>query len=82
MSIEMKILRYLYDHPGRRQRYIASACGVWLCDAMFLGAITDLHDLGLIRNVSVNDPANMEFYYKWYLTPQGQKIVEEMKNTP
>lgn len=82
MSLCYQILNYLYDHPGRRQRYIASACKVWLCNAEFLGAIADLHDLGLIRNVSVNDPANMEFYYKWYLTPKGQKIVEEMRKTP
>lgn len=77
MSIDLQILLYLHEHAGSRQRYIASACHVWLCDAIFMGAIRDLHDLGLIRNESINDPAQMEFYYKWYLTEKGEKIVKD-----
>lgn len=64
MSIYLQILLYLYEHVGSRQRYNASA-------------IRDLHDLGLIRNESIYDPAQMEFYYKWYLTEKGEKIVKD-----
>ena len=77
MSIEMQILLYLNKHAGARQRYIAKECKVWQCDSLFLGAIADLHDLGLIRNESIHDPAQMEFYYKWYLTEKGEKIVKD-----
>jgi hypothetical protein len=42
-----------------------------------MGAIHNLHDLGLIRNESIHDPAQMEFYYKWYLTKKGEKVVKD-----
>ena len=78
MSLEAQILFYLSEHVGSRQRYIASACNVWQCDSLFMGAICDLHDMGLIRNESIHDPAQMEFYYKWYLTEKGEKLVKDL----
>ena len=77
MRIDLQILLYLHEHAGSRQRSIANACDVWLCDAIFMGAISNLHDLGMIRNESIHDPAQMEFYYKWYLTEKGEKIVKD-----
>ena len=77
MSIDLQILLYLHEHAGSRQRSIASAIGVWLCDSIFMGAISNLHDLGMIRNENIHDPAQMEFYYKWYLTEKGEKIVKD-----
>ena len=77
MTIDLQILLYLYERAGSRQCYIANACHVELCDAIFLGAICALHNLGLIRDESIYDPAQMEFYYKWYLTEKGEKIVKD-----
>ena len=80
MSIEMKILLYLADHAGSRQRYIAKAVGLWQCHVDFLSAMQDLHAMELIRNVSISDPAQMEYYYEWYLTREGEELVKKIKN--
>lgn len=77
MSIEMSILRFIAAHPGSRQRYIAKAVKLWQCHVDFLSAMQDLHAMELIRNVSISDPANMEYYYEWYITEKGKEIIRK-----
>lgn len=61
------ILNYIHVHPGCRKREIASGIDIWLCDAHFLNAMSYLEKSGKIYSVAHNDPANMEFYDKWYI---------------
>lgn len=70
-----KILVCLLEWPGSRQREIASSLRVWLCDSTFLDTMHQLENDGLIKHTVHNDPANMEFYKKWYLTPAGYRLV-------
>ena len=65
------ILYCLDRWPGSRKREIASSLRVWQCDKIFLDTMSKLEKEGLIRRHPVNDPANMEFYDKWYLTDEG-----------
>ena len=37
--------------------------------------MSKLKDTGLIQYVTINDPANMEFYDKWYLTEAGYRAI-------
>lgn len=69
--MEKKILAYLNRWPGARKRSIASAIGIWQCEATFLECMRDLRNAGLIYRINHSDPANMEFYDKWYLTKAG-----------
>lgn len=62
-----KILEYVRTHPGCRKRYIASALHIWQCDFNFLATMDDLHEDGLLREEYYKDPAQMEFYSKWYV---------------
>jgi len=62
-----KIYNYIKENPGCRQREIASALHIWLCSKEFLNALRDLEFSDRIYNVSYQDPANMEFYLKWYI---------------
>ena len=64
--MEEKILSYLRKHPGARKREIASHLHVWQCSFEFLATIDDLCEDGLIREEIYRDPAQMEFYSKWY----------------
>ena len=62
-----KIYNYIKENPGCRQREIASELHVWLCSNEFLDALRSLEFDNRIYNVSYRDPANMEFYLKWYI---------------
>ena len=62
-----KILEYLTNHPGARKREIASFLKVWQCSFEFLATIDDMCEDNLIRAESFSDPANMEYYDKWYV---------------
>lgn len=62
-----KIIEYVRNHPGCRQREIAVSLHVWQCDPFFMGALADLEDLGRLRRESYQDIGNMEYYYKWYV---------------
>ena len=73
--MDRKILKYIGANPGCRQRYIASSVGVWQCDAIFMGCLHNLEDLGFIYRESYSDPANMEYFYKWYLTDKGECAI-------
>lgn len=61
-----QIINILREHPGLRKREIASYMGIH--HFKILKAITDLVNEGIIYSVYYNDPANMEFYDKYYLT--------------
>jgi hypothetical protein len=61
-----KILAYLCDHPGARKREIAGHLHIWLCDETFLIIIQHLERAHLIRRETFSDPAQMEYYDKWY----------------
>ena len=61
------ILECIAHNPGCRQRYIASYCHVWYLDSVFLKTLFALRDSGLIYSESYSDPAQMEYYNKWYI---------------
>lgn len=70
-----KILACLNRWPGSRKREIAGFLRIWLCDKVFLDTMSELKNNGLIQYVTINDPANMEFYDKWYLTEAGYHAI-------
>lgn len=78
--MKRKILEAIAAMPGCRQRSIASAIRVWQCDATFLECLRDLRASGLVFRISHSDPANMEFFYKWYLTDKGQCAIMNTEN--
>lgn len=78
--MKRKILEAIAAMPGCRQRSIASAIGVWQCDATFLECLRDLRAAGLIYRIDHSDPANMEFFYKWYLTSEGERAIMNTEN--
>lgn len=73
--MEKKILAYLNRWPGARKREIAGFLRIWLCDKVFLDTMSELKNNGLIQYVTINDPANMEFYDKWFLTEAGYRVI-------
>ena len=66
-EIRTKILNYLCKHPGSRKRYIASYLKIWQCDSLFLNTMDDLYEDGLIRYETVINPAQLEYYDKWFV---------------
>ena len=78
--MKRKILEAIASMPGCRQRSIASAIHVWQCDATFLECLRELRATGLIYRISYSDPANMEFFYKWYLTNAGERAIMNTEN--
>ena len=78
--MKRKILEAIASMPGCRQRSIASAIGVWQCDGLFLNMLRTLEGRGLIRRENFSDPANMEFFYKWYLTNAGERAIMNTEN--
>lgn len=69
-----KILAYLNRYPGARKRFIASKIHSPV-NGIFLHSFSELEDIGFIQRVTINDPANMEFYDKWYLTDVGYRAI-------
>lgn len=61
-----KILDYLREHPGARKREIAGYLHIWLCDGFFMDVMHHLERANLIRYEVYRDPAQMEYYDKWY----------------
>ena len=78
--MKKKILEAIAMMPGCRQRSIAAAIHVWQCDATFLESLRDLRAAGLIYRINHSDPANMEFFYKWYLTNAGERAIMNTEN--
>lgn len=66
MMMAEKILGYLHDHPGARKREIAGHLHIWLCNETFLIVMHHLKRANLIRCETYSDPAQMEYYDKWY----------------
>jgi len=69
-----KILACLNRYPGARKRFVASEIHCFV-DGTFLRAFSEMENDGLIQHVAINDPANMEFYDKWYLTDVGYRAI-------
>ena len=65
-----KILSCLNRYPGARKRFIASEIH-YPVNGTFLRTFSELENNGFIQHTTINDPANMEFYDKWYLTEAG-----------
>ena len=62
-----KILEYLSNHQGARQRDIASFLKVWVADTDFLKVLYEMKENNIIQAVAYVDRANMENYCKWYI---------------
>lgn len=73
--MDKEILRAIAAMSGCRQRSIASTIGVSQYDAIFMGCLHNLEDLGFIYHENYSDPANMEYYNKWYLTDKGKYVI-------
>lgn len=71
--MEKKILTYLNRWPGARKRSIAR--GVRVFSATLIPLMSQMEKDGLIQRVTIKDPANMEFYDKWYLTEAGYYAI-------
>ena len=80
MELKIKILEYLAKRPYCRQRYIASACSMWVCDYQFLNSLHSLLDEGFINREFYHDPAQRDFYYLWYLTDKGKSVIINTEN--
>ena len=78
--MDRKILETIGAMPGCRQREIASGSGVWQCNAIFMGCLHNLEDLGFVYRENYSDPANMEYFYKWYLTDKGKYAIMNIEN--
>ena len=66
MTLKNEILRYIMNHPGCRKRTIAEDIGIWQCDVQFLAAMCELEQEKMIKSELFRDPANMDYYYKFY----------------
>ena len=69
-----KILSCLNRYPGARKRSIASEIHHPI-DGTFLRTFFEMEDNGLIKRITISDPANLEFYDKWYLTEAGYRAI-------
>lgn len=69
-----KILACLNRYPGARKREVATEIHCFV-DGTFLRAFSEMENDGLIQHVAINDPANMKFYDKWYLTDVGYRAI-------
>ncbi len=73
--MEKKILSYLNRWPGSRKRSIARGARIFSINGELLRTMSKMEKDGLIQRVTINDPANMEFYDKWYLTEAGYRAI-------
>ena len=67
------ILRILREHPGLRKREIAS-----YLNCHHFTIITTLHEMeedGLVRTKYHHDPAQMEFYDRYFITDEGAQFL-------
>ena len=63
-----QIFEIIKAHPGVRLREIAGYIHIWHLNKYFLKAMRELEMVdNKIYNISFQDPANMEFYNKWYI---------------
>ena len=73
-NMKEKILACLNHYPGSRKREIAIEIH-YPVSGNFLRVFSEMENNGLIQHVTINDPANMEFYDKWYLTEAGYRAI-------
>ncbi len=73
--MEKKILSYLNRWPGSRKRSISRGARIFSINGELLRTMSKMEKDGLIQRVTINDPANMEFYDKWYLTEAGYRAI-------
>ena len=67
------ILHILREHPGLRKREIAS-----YLNCHHFTIITTLHEMeedGLVRTKYYHDPAQMEFYDRYFITDEGAQLL-------
>ena len=76
--MEEKILAYLNRWPGSRKRAIARGARIFSVDGQLLRTMSQMEKDGLIQRVTVKDPANMEFYDKWFLTEAGYRAIMDV----
>lgn len=76
--MEEKILSYLNRWPGARKRSIARGAKIFSVNGEFLRTMSKMENAGLIQRITINDPANMEFYDKWYLTEAGYCVIMDV----
>ena len=69
-----KILACLNRYPGAHKRFVASEIHSPV-NGIFLHSFRELEDIGFIQHITIHDPANMEFYDKWYLTDVGYRAI-------
>lgn len=62
-----KIIAYITEHPGCRKREIAYGLQIWQCNGTFLHTMSELSLNNVIRYETYHDPAQMEYYDKWYI---------------
>ena len=63
-----QIFEIIKAHPGVRLREIAGYIQIWHLNKYFLKTMNELEMVdNRIYNISFQDPANMEFYNKWYI---------------
>ena len=63
-EIKEAIVEYIEKYPGTRKHYLGEACGEWYINLLPL--VHELEEEGRIYSEYYRDPANMEFYDKYY----------------
>ena len=61
------IYNYIKENPGVRKRDIASELHIWVCDKDLSNMLYELLREGRVFRRLHRDPANMDFYDKWYI---------------
>ena len=64
MAIYKKLLDTVKENPGCRVRTLADIIDEPPLDV--IDALGSLEDVGLVRHETHSEPANMQFYKKWY----------------
>lgn len=65
MASKQEIYEVIKAHPGIRQREISSKLGIWVGDLVH--PICEMEKEGLIKKELFNDPANIDWYYMWFV---------------
>ena len=61
------IYNCIKENPGVRKRDIASELHIWVCDKDLSNMLYELLREGRVFRRLHRDPANMDFYDKWYI---------------
>ena len=65
-----RVYEYLKENPGARKRDIANELHIWVCDKYLSNILYELLHEGRVFRRLHRDPANMEFYDKWYMVEE------------